>query len=183
MGPLQDDAVIALGKLGDKQSARDVCGTAANGAEERATGDRRGDLPAWRELPVASRISDRDLQIRHRSDRVSGTGARCGLRTGGPGGQRESRRGHHPDRAGHAEPRSGAGRHRAGAGDSCAPQHTAAAAGAREAEGSRRRPRTSCAKPSTCSRKTSRRSGSSLTCAGPTGRRRRARRRARPPRR
>ena len=62
-GPLQDDAVLALGKLGDKRGARDAGGAAADRAARRAAGDRRGDLPARHQLRVAPEYIVETLQF------------------------------------------------------------------------------------------------------------------------
>ena len=55
-GPLQDDAVLALGKIGDKRVAGDARGSSADGAARIAAVDRRGDLPARRQLRVAPAV-------------------------------------------------------------------------------------------------------------------------------
>ena len=49
-GPLQDDAALALGKIGDKRALATLAGAAADGAARGAAVDRRGDLPARRQL-------------------------------------------------------------------------------------------------------------------------------------
>ena len=56
-GPLQDDAVLAIGQ--DRRQARAwrCWQPAADGAAESAAGDRRGDLPARRQLRIARRAT------------------------------------------------------------------------------------------------------------------------------
>ena len=62
-GPLQDDAALALGKIGDKRVAADAGGPAAQRAARIAARDRRRDLPAWRELRVAHPYITRALEF------------------------------------------------------------------------------------------------------------------------
>ena len=56
-GPLQDDAALALGKIGDKRALETLAGAAADGAARDAAVDRGGDLPARHQLRVASELS------------------------------------------------------------------------------------------------------------------------------
>ena len=52
-GPLQDDAVLAIGKIGDKKSLDTLAALQRTAPRERAAVDRGGDLPARRQLLVA----------------------------------------------------------------------------------------------------------------------------------
>ena len=53
-GPLQDDAALALGKIGDKRALETLAALQRTAPQVRAAGHRRGDLPARRQLRVAS---------------------------------------------------------------------------------------------------------------------------------
>ena len=63
-GPLQDDAAIALGKIGDKNCARRARRDATVGAEGNAAGGGGGDLPAGHELLGAHRLSRENADLR-----------------------------------------------------------------------------------------------------------------------
>ena len=56
--------------------ARDAGGAAADGAAADAAVDRRGDLPARRQLRVARELSDRDAEVRRQEPRLPGAAAR-----------------------------------------------------------------------------------------------------------
>ena len=58
-GPLQDDAVLAFGKIGDKRALETFAALQRTRAAHRAAVDRGGDLPDRRELLVASGLSRR----------------------------------------------------------------------------------------------------------------------------
>ena len=57
--------------------ARDAGGAAAHRAESRAAVDRRGDLPARRQLRVARELSGRDAEVRGQEPRIPGAAARA----------------------------------------------------------------------------------------------------------
>ena len=165
-GPLQDDAVLALGKIGDKRALETFAALQRTAPKSVAAGDRRGDLPARRELRLApADTSATALKFAHRPDRVSRSC--CARRL------RPRRRWRSPgdedavadaDRRWALRRRDPARAPIALALGTVALRNTPlAAAGARAAAESRRRRSSCCAKPSTCSRRTSRRSGSSST--------------------
>ena len=75
-GPLQDDAALALGKIGDKRALETLAGLQRTAPRDDAAVDRRGDLPARRQLRVARELSDRDAEVRGQEHRLPGTAAR-----------------------------------------------------------------------------------------------------------
>ena len=74
-GPLQDDAALALGKIGDKTVAAGARRIAAHGAARIAAGHCRRDLPAWRQLRLASAVHRRLAALLDRQHRIPGAGA------------------------------------------------------------------------------------------------------------
>ena len=86
-GPLQDDAVLAIGRIGDKRGLL-VLADLQHRATQSPAVDRRGDLPARKQLQFAPRLPDGDAQVRNRESRLSGAAARA---AGGIVGARRGR--------------------------------------------------------------------------------------------
>ena len=93
-GPLQDDAALALGKIGDKRALETLADAAADRAAAVAAVDRRRDLSARRQLRVARELSGRDVEVRHQQPepRIPGAAPRRGRRP-----WRAGRRGGHDE--------------------------------------------------------------------------------------
>ena len=94
-GPLQDDAALALGKIGDKRALETLAMLQQTAPRAVATDRRRGDLSARRELRLARELPDRDVEVRQPQPepRIPGTSARRGGRPRRPGRRRRARRG------------------------------------------------------------------------------------------
>ena len=56
-GPLQDDAALALGKVGDRKALPVLAGLQRTAPKDDTAGDCRGHLPARRELRGAPQAS------------------------------------------------------------------------------------------------------------------------------
>ena len=148
-----------------------LAGAAADRAARRAAVDRRGHLPARHQLRVAQRIPDRDAEVRDRERRLPGAAARRGRRAGGAAVSRATRT--PPPRCSTqgAPTRDPARAAIALALGTVALRNTRCSLKVLEQQTRRSTPLPSCcARRSTCSRRTSRRSGSSSACAAPTGR-------------
>ena len=115
--------------------AADAGGAAAHRAARVAAGDRRGDLPARRELRVAPAVPRRHrCASRSRPSASRSWCASSAVRPGGAGGRRPRGCGRGArSTQGAPTPRSGARADRAGARHRRAAQHAADAEGAREA--------------------------------------------------
>ena len=124
-GPLQDDAVLAIGKIGDKRGLAVLAGAAADRAARLSAVDRRSHLPAGQQLRVApaatwwTRCGSRS--------RIPATRSSCGRRRRAARARRRratrTRRGAVRGGAPTRDPRAGA--HRPGARHRRAPQHAA----------------------------------------------------------
>ena len=126
-GPLQDDAALALGKLGDKRALEDARRAAAHRAASDAAVDCGGDLPARRQLRGARKLPDRDAEVRRQEPGLSGAAARASAaalaRWPSPADRRRARR--RAVRGRHSVARSDAGAGGARAGDGRAPEYAA----------------------------------------------------------
>ena len=93
-GPLQDDAVLALGTIGDKRGLDGAGGAAAQAPRNLPADDRRGDLPARHQLRVARRAISSRRSSSASPTRLPGTGAQRppGWRAGGCGTRTRWRR-------------------------------------------------------------------------------------------
>ena len=179
-GPLQDDAALALGKIGDKRALETLAGAAAHRAARGAAGDRGGDLPARRQLRVAPEaISIETLKF---ADKNAGfqellRGAAAGLGALGVAGHARSA----STRCSRSASRRAIRRARRSRWRSAtvALRNTPLMLTMLEKRAGSRRRRSRCSpKASTCSKRISTRSGSSRPCAAATGTRRTDRRRA-----
>ena len=132
-GPLQDDAALALGKIGatSARSKRSPAFSSTVPASDAAVG-RRGNLPARRQLRVARELPDRDAEVFGPERRLPGAAPRRGRRPrrAGVAGRVESAEAPLRDRHPVARPdaRTGGARAR----DGRAAQHAADAEAARE---------------------------------------------------
>ena len=62
-GPLQDDAALALGKIGDKRALETLAALQRTAPRSAQPIDRRGDLPARRQLQHARNLHHRDAHF------------------------------------------------------------------------------------------------------------------------
>ena len=74
-GPLQVDAVIALGKLKDQRAMETLAGTAAQRLPRNPADHRSRDLPAGRQLRCTLPYLIETLQIRRKKSRIPGAAA------------------------------------------------------------------------------------------------------------
>ena len=166
-GPLQDDAALALGKIGDKRALETLAGAAADRAARR----RSRRLPPRSACSASTATSHESylvetLKFADKNRGLSGAAARRRRRPRRAGGRRP--RGGRATRCSTSacpSTRSDARARRAGAGDGRAAQHAADADAAREARRPRRARSRCWPKASTCSRRISTRSASSPSSA------------------
>ena len=181
-GPLQDDAVLALGKIGDKSVLPILAGLQRTAPRESQPG-----IAAAICLLGVNCASHQPYIVESLRFSIANLGFQALLRSSSA---RRWRCSPSPDArtplaelvdAGRADARSRPRADRAGARHRRAAQHAGHPQAARESSRSATRRSSCCARPSTCSRRTSTRSSFSRPSGAPTGRRRPDRRRARSP--
>ena len=172
-GPLQVDAAIALGKIGDKSSIATLAALQRSAPRESQPAIAAAICLLGVNCESHQPYLDRHAPLRDRHHRLPGAGARIGRRPGVAGrlGARGGRGG--ADSAGRPDARSGARRRSPSPSARVALRNTPLMLKVSSATGSWSRRPICCARRSTCSKRTSRKSASSSRSARRTGRRRR----------